>query len=98
MLAGLSTSRDKDCPEVRDSARIHLDEVRIRLAALEALEGSLGRFVAACGEACAGGAGVDCVIFKDLAEPSKGCCGTTRSDSDEARLAGQRSARRIANR
>jgi DNA-binding transcriptional MerR regulator len=98
VLAGLSISRDKDCTEVRDIARVHLDEVRTRLAALKALERSLDRFVAACSEACAGGAGVDCVIFKDLAEPSRGCCGATRSDSDEARLAGQRSAPRIANR
>lgn len=98
VLAGLSISRDKDCTEVRDIARLHLDDVQTRLAALKELERSLKRFVATCDTACAGGAGVDCVIFKDLAEPSKGCCGKTRSDSDEARLTGKRWARRLANK
>ncbi len=90
VLASLSISRDKDCTEVRDIAQLHLNEVRTRLSALKELERSLDRFVAACTAACAGGAGVDCVIFSDLAEPSKGCCGTSRSDSDEVRLAGKR--------
>lgn len=97
VLAGLSISRDKDCTEVRDIALLHLDEVQSRLTALKELERSLSRFVAACNTACAGGAGVDCVIFKDLAEPSGGCCGKTRSDSDAVRLAGKRRARRLAN-
>ena len=50
---------------------MHLDEVRSRLTALNELERSLDRFVTACSDACAGGAGVDCVIFKDIAEPPK---------------------------
>jgi DNA-binding transcriptional MerR regulator len=79
-LAGLSISRDKDCAGVREVARLHLDEVRERLAALKELERSLGSFVAACDSACAGGPGIDCVIFKDLADPSNGCCRGARSD------------------
>lgn len=74
LLSGLSVSQDKDCSEVRDIARVHLDEVRTRLEELKALECSLSNFVGACNKACAGGASVDCTIFKDLSEPTQNCC------------------------
>lgn len=74
VLVGLSISPDKDCTEVRDIARAHLDQVQERLAELHALERSLGNFVANCEQACSGGAGVDCVIFRDLVTPQSGCC------------------------
>lgn len=73
VLAGLSISHDRDCTEVRDIARAHLDQVRERLVELHALERSLGDFVVNCDRACAGGAGVDCVIFRDLSGPRCGC-------------------------
>lgn len=74
VLAGLSISHARDCTEVRDIARTHLNQVQERLVELHALERSLGDFVANCERACAGGAGVDCVIFKNLATPQCGCC------------------------
>lgn len=67
LLAGLSISADKDCREVGDIARGHLDEVRAKLAELRALELSMQRFVAECDSVCCGGPGRDCVVFKDLA-------------------------------
>lgn len=69
LLAGLAISVDRDCSEARDIAGAHLDEVRARLAELHALERSLEGFVARCEEACAGGPGRDCVVFKDMAKP-----------------------------
>lgn len=86
VLAGLSISRDKNCTEVRDVARVHLDEVRERLAALKELERSLSSFVAACNSACAGGPGTDCVIFKDLASPSNSCCQAARASTLKRRI------------
>lgn len=67
LLAGLSTSADKDCREVGDIGRHHLGEVQAKLAELKALERSLQRFVAQCDSVCCGGPGRDCVVFKDLA-------------------------------
>lgn len=67
LLAGLSISADKDCREVGDIARGHLQEVQAKLAELKALERSMQRFVAQCDSVCCGGPGRDCVVFKDLA-------------------------------
>ncbi len=72
-LAGLSISTDQDCSQVRDIAQAHLTEVRAKLAELRGLEVSLQRFASQCDAVCAGGAGRDCVVFKDLANPG-GCC------------------------
>jgi DNA-binding transcriptional MerR regulator len=72
-LAGLSISPDRDCTQVRDIARAHLTEVRAKLDELRGLEVSLQRFANQCDAVCAGGAGRDCVVFKDLANPG-GCC------------------------
>lgn len=72
-LAGLSISTDQDCTQVRDIALAHLTEVRAKLDELKALEVSLQRFASQCDAVCAGGAGRDCVVFKDLANPG-GCC------------------------
>lgn len=66
-LAGLSISADQDCKEVRDIASGHLTEVQAKLDELKALERTLQRLVAQCDSLCCGGAGVDCVVFKDLA-------------------------------
>ncbi len=75
-LVGLSISTDRDCAPVRDIAKGHLEEVRTKLDELKALERSLETFVVQCDTVCAGGAGRDCVIFKDLAKPAAvaGCC------------------------
>lgn len=76
LLVELSVSRDRDCVETRDIAQLHLDEVRAKLAELRSLETKLQGFIERCDEACAGGPGVDCVIFEDMSKPqTKGCCG-----------------------
>jgi MerR family transcriptional regulator, copper efflux regulator len=76
LLMDLSISADRDCVETRDIAQAHLDEVRAKLAELRLLEQRLEGFVTKCNVACAGGAGQDCVIFKDMSSPSKAtCCG-----------------------
>jgi len=77
MLIDLSISADRDCRETRDIAKMHLDKVKHRLVELRALERRLEAFVDRCNVACAGGAGQNCVIFKDMAAPSTGdraCC------------------------
>jgi DNA-binding transcriptional MerR regulator len=78
VLLDLSISPDRDCAETRDIAQRHLDDVRQKLAELRALETRLETFVTRCNVACAGGPGQDCVIFKELAEPAAGCCGSPR--------------------
>lgn len=77
MLLELSISTSRDCVETRDIVQVHLHEVHQKLAELRLLERRLESFVTRCTVACAGGAGQDCVIFKDMAAPSKagGCCG-----------------------
>lgn len=76
LLLDLSISRDRDCVETRDIAQEHLDEVRHKLEELRALETRLAVFVKRCNDACAGGPGSDCVIFKDLADAKpRSCCG-----------------------
>lgn len=70
MLLDLSVSRDRDCSETRDIAKEHLEEVQAKLRDLRALELRLKGFVRRCEDACAGGPGVECVIFEDM---SKGC-------------------------
>jgi DNA-binding transcriptional MerR regulator len=76
VLLGLSISSDRDCVETRDIAQLHLDEVRQKLSELRTLEHRLESFVQQCTDACAGGPGQDCVIFKDMAKPPKAesCC------------------------
>ena len=77
VLVGLSISPNQDCAEVRSIAQTHLDQLRDKLLELQALERNLQAFVTNCDAVCAGGRGRDCVIFKDLANPSSsiGCCG-----------------------
>ncbi|CDN53836.1 Cu(I)-responsive transcriptional regulator [Neorhizobium galegae bv. officinalis bv. officinalis str. HAMBI 1141] len=74
VLLDLSISTERDCVETRDIAQTHLDEVRRKLDELKALETRLAGFVKRCNDACAGGPGSDCVIFKDLADPQPGSC------------------------
>ncbi|PDT21268.1 MerR family transcriptional regulator [Rhizobium hidalgonense] len=76
VLVDLSISTARDCTETRDIAQAHLDEVRAKMVELRALEIRLQGFVTRCDDACAGGPGSDCVIFKDMATPqTKSCCG-----------------------
>jgi DNA-binding transcriptional MerR regulator len=77
VLLDLSISSERDCVETRDIAQLRLDEVRRKLSELHALEHKLESFVRRCNEACSGGPGQDCVIFKDMAPLAKagGCCG-----------------------
>jgi DNA-binding transcriptional MerR regulator len=88
-LVGLVDQPDRPCVEVRDIASGHLDEVRKKLAELQALESSLSAFVVGCDTACAGGASVDCTILEDLAHaaaaarrvtPSSCCVPAVRAD------------------
>jgi DNA-binding transcriptional MerR regulator len=75
VLLDLSISSERDCVETRDIAQAHLDEIRAKMVELRALETRLEGFVKRCNDACAGGPGSDCVIFKDMATPkAKGCC------------------------
>lgn len=80
VLLQLSTSSERDCVETRDIAQAHLAEVRAKMIELRALEARLEGFVTRCNDACAGGPGSDCVIFKDMKAPesqssSGKCCG-----------------------
>ncbi|RWX11888.1 MerR family transcriptional regulator [Rhizobium hidalgonense] len=81
VLLDLSISRQRDCIETRDIAQAHLDEVRQKLHELRALEEHLSGFVNRCNEACAGGPGTDCVIFRDLSS-KRSCCGGGYAPSD----------------
>ena len=79
VLLELSISADRDCVETRDIAQQHLDQVRHKLTELQALEQRLEDFVDRCNVVCAGGAGKDCAIFKDLASSATAaCCGHRR--------------------
>lgn len=83
-LVGLVDQPERPCSEVRDIAAIHLQQVRVKLDELKALEASLSAFVFSCESACAGGAAIDCTILEDLALPADqarfvrpvegGCC------------------------
>ena len=70
-LVGMVDEPDRPCLEVRDIAAVHLEDVRKKLAELQALETSLSSFVDSCDTACAGGAAVDCTILEDLALPGE---------------------------
>lgn len=86
-LVSLASNGERDCVEARDITRMHLAAVRSRLAELQALARSLGRFVASCDAQCAGGPAPRCTIFTDLGGGVKprragarvggagGCCG-----------------------
>src|SRR5215467_8180377 len=65
-LVGLVDEPNRPCAEARAIAAVHLDEVRKKLAELQALQDNLARFVASCDTACAGAAIVDCTILEDL--------------------------------
>ena len=68
-LVSLVDQPDRPCLEVRDIAARHLDQVREKLAELQALEASMTQFVNSCDTACAGGTAVDCAILEDLSLP-----------------------------
>lgn len=65
-LVSLVDQPDRPCLEVRDIAARHLDQVRERLAELQALEASMTLFVRSCDTACAGSTALDCTILEDL--------------------------------
>jgi DNA-binding transcriptional MerR regulator len=69
-LVGLADQPKRDCVELRDIAQARLQEVRRKLAELQALETSLAAFVGSCNSACAGGPVVDCTILEDLGLPA----------------------------
>ncbi|NTH24972.1 helix-turn-helix domain-containing protein [Agrobacterium rhizogenes] len=76
VLLELSVRSDRNCIETRDIAQGHLDEVRQKMEELRKLEARLETFVKRCEEACAGGPGDECIIFKDLAgQTTRSCCG-----------------------
>ena len=70
LLACLSISADRDCAEVRDIAKSHLEEVRERLVDLRELERGLSGFVDECNNACRGGPGRECVVFNNMNRPA----------------------------
>ena len=73
-LVSLSISKSEDCTQVRDIASSHLAEVRSKLDELKVLDKSLERFVTQCDAVCAGGAGRDCVVFRDMSDPASRSC------------------------
>jgi Cu(I)-responsive transcriptional regulator len=80
-LVGLVDQPQRDCVEVRDIARAHLQEVQKKLAELQALQAALSAFVCSCDAACAGGPAMDCTILDDLgsrpaaaAAAKRACC------------------------
>jgi DNA-binding transcriptional MerR regulator len=76
VLVSLLDDPNSSCMDARDLAATHLDDVRVKMRELEALERSLVSFVQACDTSCAGGPGPDCVILGDLAR--HGRCGLSR--------------------
>ena len=82
-LVGLMDEPERPCMEVREVAARHLEQLRSKLAELQALETAMAAFVCSCDCACAGGATVDCSILEDLAASADqarllatpGCCG-----------------------
>ena len=52
------------CGEARKLAEGHLDELRKKLAELQALERTIASLVTACASTCEGGATADCVIVQ----------------------------------
>lgn len=79
-LASLHRNRQSDCAQARDIAQEHLAGVRSKVLELMALERTLVRFVEDCEKTCAGGAGPDCTMLKDLSRldsasrAGSGCC------------------------
>lgn len=77
-LASLFDDGGRECIEVRDVAKIHLEEVRRKLHLMKELESSLEFFVSRCDAACNGGLTRDCVIFDDIAraDGTTSCAGS----------------------
>lgn len=71
-LVTLMQDPQSSCMHARDLAQQHLAAVRAKLSELKSLERSIAGFVASCEASCAGGAGPNCVVLKDLSgTPSK---------------------------
>lgn len=68
-LVTLTEDSGRSCMEARAIAADHLSAVREKIAELRKLEDNLADFVQSCDAACAGGAGPDCVILQDMANP-----------------------------
>lgn len=69
-LLSLTEDESRSCTEARSIAQVHLDAVRTKLTELKGLERSLTDFIRRCDAVCSGGPGPDCVILKDMAEPT----------------------------
>ncbi len=65
-LAQLSTSATEECADVAEIAKIHLAEVKRKIAELKELSGALEGFVAECDAVCCGGPSRDCVVFDGI--------------------------------
>lgn len=80
-LVSLMDEPERPCVEVREVAARHLEQIRGKLAELQALERAMTAFVGGCDAACADGAALDCSILEDLsapgdrAQPAARCCG-----------------------
>jgi len=83
-LVSLTNKGNRDCIEVRDTAKAHLVTVREKLNELKNLELTLCRFIATCNSTCAGNPAPECSIFKDLttgmvqAPAASACCAPAR--------------------
>jgi DNA-binding transcriptional MerR regulator len=70
-LVALTEDRDRSCTEARSIAQVHRDAVRNKFAELKRLERNLTDFIKRCDAMCSGGPGPDCVILRDMAEPTR---------------------------
>ena len=70
VLATLLCDSERSCGEARDVAVAHLAAVRKKVRELRALEQNIAALIEASDAACSGGAGADCVMLEELAEPA----------------------------
>ena len=66
VLADLIETPTSCCTEARDIARLHLEDIRAKLAELRALELAVAEFVRECDDDCVGGPGPECVPLVGL--------------------------------
>ena len=77
-LVTLKGDRGRPCVEVRDMARMRLEEIRTNLFELAELERSVAEFLESCETDCQGGPGPDCPVLRDLAGPKPDHFGRAR--------------------
>jgi len=93
-LSTLFEDGDRACIEVRELAKTHLDELRLKLAAMRQLEASLAAFVEGCDATCADGSTRNCVIIEDIATPGGCASAAPACGAGDEGLAGARELRR----